>query len=476
MLFKIVKYKFLSVIRSKEFYIYIIGIPLVFMIIYGAMSSYAYSSVEPMKIGFINNDTPLSYSIGNSTYNAYFGNDFYTYMSALTYENSSVKIFDIVNISSKEQAEKMAVRLEIAGAVYIPENFSESLLNFSKAMTYNILMSMLGAKANEAYEKGDYDLGSRYSQAMGNLSSFANVSYRLRICFIGDPTSSNAMTSYEYLWKAMINFAYQQVDSFLKEYSNYLSDTYNITINLNSTNLSTDVSNIFSIDFEVIGGRAGAVKETFIQMYFSVLVPGQLVQSIILGSITVVILVGYDIEHKILTRLKLTRVTAPEYISGTLVAWSFIALFQSGILLAIAFALGYVRVIGTIAHIVIAVIALAMAGILTAAISLIIVSFVSEKVATHLVMIIFVPLSLFIAGYFPIPNPTICSFMGTTITVLDLLPWRAAVIALRKSLMLPNIYSAAEATPEVLMLVLWTILYSAISFVAFSKARLKRRE
>ncbi|MHA1470426.1 MAG: hypothetical protein ACTSSP_07680, partial [Candidatus Asgardarchaeia archaeon] len=71
MLFKIVKYKFLSVIRSKEFYIYIIGIPLVFMIIYGAMSSYAYSSVEPMKIGFINNDTPLSYSIGNSTYNAY---------------------------------------------------------------------------------------------------------------------------------------------------------------------------------------------------------------------------------------------------------------------------------------------------------------------------------------------------------------------------------------------------------------------
>ncbi|MHA1471291.1 MAG: hypothetical protein ACTSSP_12140 [Candidatus Asgardarchaeia archaeon] len=42
--------------------------------------------------------------------------------------------------------------------------------------------------------------------------------------------------------------------------------------------------------------------------------------------------------------------------------------------------------------------------------------------------------------------------------------------------MLRNIYSAAEATPEVLMLVLWTILYSAISFVAFSKARLKRRE
>ncbi|MGQ4834275.1 MAG: hypothetical protein ACP6IS_10330 [Candidatus Asgardarchaeia archaeon] len=180
-------------------------------------------------------------------------------------------------------------------------------------MTYNILMSTLGVKANEAYDKDDYDLGSRYSQAMKNLSSLANVSYKLKIRFIGDPTSSNVMASYEYLWKVMINFAYQHVDLFLKEYSNYLSDTYKITIDLNSTNLSTDVSSMFSIDFEVIGGKARSVKETFIQMYFSVLVFEQLVQSFMLGSITIIILVGYDTANKIFTRLKRREVINISY-------------------------------------------------------------------------------------------------------------------------------------------------------------------
>ncbi|MGQ4915325.1 MAG: ABC transporter permease [Candidatus Asgardarchaeia archaeon] len=476
LLFKIIKYKFLLAVRGKEFYIYIIGIPLIFMIIYGAMASSAYSSIEPIKIGFINNDVPLSYSLGNDTFNVHFGDDFYKYIKNVTYENSTVKMFEIINVSSREDAEKMAARLEIAGAIYIPENFSESLLNFSKAMTYHILMSMLAAKANEAYGEGNYDLGTRYSQAMDDISSLANVSYRLRVHFIGDPTSSDAMTSYEYLWKSLVNFAYMQVDLILNEYANYLSDTYNITINLNSTEFSTDVASTFSVEFDVIGGKAGTAKETFMQLYFSVLVPGQLTQSIMFGSTVAIYMIGHDIERNLLARLKLTKLRSSEYIGGILIAWGFTALFQSGILLAVAFAFGYLRTIGTAAHIAVAVIALALGGVITAAFSMIIVSFVSERVSAPLVMVALIPVSMFIAGYFPVPNPTIGEFMGETITALDLLPWRAVIIAVRKSLMLPNVYSVAELVPDVIILILWTTLYSVISFVTFSEARLKKRE
>ncbi len=195
-----------------------------------------------------------------------------------------------------------------------------------------------------------------------------------------------------------------------------------------------------------------------------------------IGAIAVVTLVGYDIDHKILTRLRLTRLSSPEYIGGILITWSFVALFQSGILIAIAYALGFLRVIGTALHISLAVIALAIAGILTAAIGLIIISFTSERASMHIIMIFLIPLSLFVAGYFPVPNPVVLSVGGYTLTLLDLLPWRAAVVAVKKSLMLPNIYSPAEVIPDIIVLIAWTLLYSVISFIAFSSSRLKSRK
>ena len=90
--------KIKTAIRTKELYIYIIGMPLIFMIIYGSFASVAFSEVKPIKIGFLNEDLGVSYTLGDENFNVSFGNDFYRYIKSLTYEDTDVNVFNILNI------------------------------------------------------------------------------------------------------------------------------------------------------------------------------------------------------------------------------------------------------------------------------------------------------------------------------------------------------------------------------------------
>lgn len=469
----IIIHKFKSVTRTKELYTYIIGFPLVFMIIYGSFTGFAYSKVEPIKIGFLNNDVPVKYTIGEKTYQTNFGEKFYNYLSDLKYEGTNTSVFNIVNISSREEAEQKTGKLEVAAVVEAPSNFSKNVINALKSITYLTLVGVISNEANNAYELGNYELASRYWAALTELSSFSNLTYKIKITIISDPTYSKATQTYELAWKYLINFVFREANEFTTYYANYLSQKYNITIDINSESFSSAMEQTFQVEFERIGGKGG-LKESFTKMYFAVLVPGQIVQSIMLAAVSVLYMLYGELTSGLIERIKLTKVSSTEYISGIVLSWGIIALFQAIIMLAAAIILGYIKVVGSVLDYLLSVTILVMAGILTASFSIIIASLTKKEIANHIVLMVLITVSLMIAGYFPIQNPVLGNLFGREFTVMDLIPWRSAITGLRKSLMLADIYSPIDVLPDLLLLTIWTAIYTAISFIVFSAKILRK--
>ncbi len=468
----IVKSKIKIALRTKELYIYVLGFPLIFMIIYGSMAPMYYSTISTMHIGFISRDLGVSYSIGNNTISSNYSALFYEYLDSLYYESQSVKVFSIENISSLSEAEKKAARLDVTGVIYLPDNFSQMIYNASASLTYSIVTPIISQEINNAYSRGDIELANRYLRAMQDLSNLANTTFSISLIIIGDPTYSKAMELYEAVWKYISSFVFQESKKFTDRYINYLEDEYNIAIELNTTSINIEMDKAFNVQFRRIGG--GSAKETFLQMYYSLLVPGQIIQSVMIASVSAIYMVAYEIDRKILQRLKLTKVTSIEYIGGTLIAWGIISMMLGVLLLAIAIALGYVKIAWSLIDMGLSLLILILAGVITAAYSLIFLSFTNEKIAANFSLISLLTLSLFIAGYFPIPNPVIGFLLGRELTLFDLVPWRTAITCLRKSLILVDIYNPLDILPDLALLAFWTILYSGIAFITFDKFRLKR--
>ena len=462
------------IVRSKELYIYIIGFPLIFLLIYGGLAGVYYPETSPISIGYLSMDHGAVVSIGNNTYSTNYSESFYSYLRELTYENTSIKVFNIANISDTEKAEKLVSRLQISAVIVIPEDFSESLKIFSESFTKNTLLPILVREANEAFEEGNYDLGSRYLAALDELNNLPNTTKTIAVRIIGDPTNAQSMRVYELTWRYLVEFAFTESSRFLERYTNYLSEKYNITIELNSENITTSAT-VFSVGFQRIGSEGG-LKESFFRAYYSVLIPGQIIQTIMMATISAMEVIHSERDRGLLDRIRLTRLSPYEYILSILAVWGIIAIFQAAILLGISLALGFVKVVGTLAHYLVSLVIIVLSGIITAEIGLLLASLIRRKEVTGFVLALIITLSLFIAGYFPIRNPVLGNFMGYQFTLLDLVPWRCAVMGLRKVLMLPNIFGPLDAIPELVLLIIWALIYGIVSSITFSTKLLRKLE
>lgn len=473
-IFDIVKSRIKIALRQRELYLYVVGFPLIFLIIYGSMAPFYYPTISTMHIGFTSDDLGVSYKLGDSVLFDNYSELLYEYLDSLYYESQSVKVFSIENISSISEAERKVARLSVVGVVYIPQNFSEIIYNASTLLTYTTIAPILIKEINNAYITGDIELAERYISALREVSEFSNNTFSINVIIIGDPTYSKAMELYEAMWKHITNFVFRETNKFTHKYVNYLERRYNITIKINEASISIDMNKTFNVQFRRVGQRS--VKETFLQMYYSSLIPGQIIQSIMIASVSAIFMVGYEINNKIIDRLKLTKITSIEYIGGTLIVWGIMSLVLSSILLATSIAFGYIKVAWSLLDITLSLIILILAGIITAAYSLIFISFTDEKVAGNFSLITLLTLSLFIAGYFPAPNPVIAYFLGREITFFDFVPWRTAITGLRKTLILTNIYEPQDVLPDLALLILWTVIYSMLAFIIFNKLRLKKKE
>lgn len=472
-LLEIMKYKMKSAIRTRELYIYIIGFPMIFLIIYGSLAATTYAAPNTIQIGVLNLDQGTSINIGDKQFYINYGEEFQKYLDELKYEGTDIKIFEIRNVTSREEGEKLVSKLEIATVIYIDEEFSNMINNYSKSITYLTLTGVISSKMEEAYKNGNTTLGDLYLAALSEVQSLGNYTANISLDLMGDPTYSDSSTAYELMWKYFIAFIFETAEKYTKNYTEYLEVKYRINLIETFGNRSSDFSSSIRVNFVRIGG--GSAKETFAKMYYSILVPGQIIQSIMVAAVAAIYMIGYELERGIIHRVKLTKISSSGYIGGTLLSWGGVALFQSLIFILAALALGYIEVGGNPINYILAIIILTMAGILTAAFSIIIVSFVSEKIAAPIAMITLITVSLYIAGYFPITNPVIGDFMGRKFTQLDLIPWRAGITGLRKALMLSKTINPVDVLPDLTLLAIWTTLYTVIAFTVFEKMKMRKR-
>ena len=469
-----IKYSFKIGIRSKELYVYIIGFPLIFLLIYGSLAGSAYTTTQTTDIGFINLDNGASIDLGSLNYSFTAGNDFYKYLDSLRFESTGTKMYNIENLTSIDEAKRKVSNLELAVAIIIPENFTWNLLNFSKTITFTSLIAAVNKGVNEAYREGNTTLANIYMDILNEISEFSNSTFELKVVIYGDPTYSKAMNTYEAMWGHLVSYASQFVNRFMGIYLSYIQEKYNVKLEIRNNTIG-DFSKTFNVDFEVIG-ETGQVKKSFLERYYSVLVPGQIIQSIMLSAVSAIYITGNEMEKGILNRLKLTKIKSSEYIGSTIVSWGLIALFQSTIMLGISLIMGYIKPGGNPINYVIAVSVLAMSGMLSASVSLIVISFVEPKIAGTISLIVLLVSSLYIAGYFPVPNSTIGHFLGRPFTALDIFPWRASITALRKSLMLSNQIEPLDVLPDLALLTIWLTVYTASSFYVFEKTRMRKSD
>ena len=472
---EITKYKVKIAIRTKELYLYVIGFPLIFLLIYGGMASAAYANPSTIDIGILNVDSGVLIDFDGNVQNVTYGALFQSYLENLHYENTNIKIFKVHSLSDKTEGEKLISRLDIAAMLILDNLFSQRIQNFSKFMAYQTLVGIISSKMQEAYSSGNISLGNAYHNALNEVLPFANASANISLEFIGDPSYSKSMSSYEMIWKYFIRFVFASAENFTKEFTKHLESKYNITILSNNETRQGDYSSTINVRFERVGVKGGT-KESFMQMYYSVLIPGQIMQSIMIAAIAAISMIGVELEKGLIQRIKLTKVSSAEYIGGNLATWGLVALFQSALLIAISTGLGYIKYGGNPLNYVISIAILCMAGIVTAAISIIVVSFVSARSASPIALILLITLSLFIAGYFPVPNPKLGEFMGRSFTLLDFVPWRAGITGLKKALVLSYMTEPMDVLPDFTLMAIWTVLYSVIAFATFEKFRLRKRE
>ena len=467
-------YRFKMAARSKELYIYIIGFPLIFMLIYGSFAYAAYSTAEPIDLGYLNFDKGGYLVIGDENYTLYAGIQFKNYLSSLKYNSTKKPMYNLVEYSDIDNLKRDLLSLKVDVAIIIPENFTLNVLEFSKSIAYSQIMYMLTRGLEEAEREGNTTLINNYIAAIREMNSFKPNKFKLQLTVLGDPTYSKATNFYEHVWHHITAYTSHLISTLLVKIVNYLNNRFDLDLNVGQVENPEILSSI-NVNFSAIGAP-GVAKKSFAKLYYAVLVPGQIMQTIILGAVSAIYLIGYDIERGLLDRLRLTKLRSWEYIGSVLLSWGIVALFQSAIMVAAATALGYIEFGGNPYNYLIALLILIIAGILSASISLILVSLAKPNVAGTLSLITLLVISLFIAGYFPIPNPSIGSFMGRELTLLDLFPWRAGITGLKKSLMLAKQTQPADTIPDVILLTIWTITYSTIATIIFNKTRLKGRQ
>ncbi|MBL6983241.1 MAG: ABC transporter permease [Anaerolineales bacterium] len=210
-----------------------------------------------------------------------------------------------------------------------------------------------------------------------------------------------------------------------------------------------------------LGGSAARTE-------FEIYIPGLFVFAVILIMFQAAMMVARDIESGTLQRLKITRLTAFEYLSGTTTWLVLIAVVTILVTFATAAAFGF-RSQGAlwIAILVGIITSLSIIGV-----GMIVASF--SKTVSQAFVIANFPFGFFMflsGAAFPVPMGTLFTIAGRDISIVDILPPTHAVAALNKVFTLG--VGLDGVIYELCALSLLSVIYFAIGVWLFRRMHLK---
>ncbi|MGD8813563.1 MAG: ABC transporter permease [Anaerolineales bacterium] len=201
---------------------------------------------------------------------------------------------------------------------------------------------------------------------------------------------------------------------------------------------------------------------------FEIYVPGLIIFAVVMLIFQASMTIAHEIESGTLRRLKISRMTALDYLGGTTLALLTIAVIQVLLTFYTAEALNF-RSQGAL-WLAILIGALAALSIIGAGM---IVACLSKSVSQAFIIANF-PMAFFMffsGAIYPVHNPSLFTIGGRTFGIFDTIPATHAVVAMNKVFTLGA--GLGEIVYELCMLLLLSLLYFAAGICLFKRTQLK---
>jgi len=225
-------------------------------------------------------------------------------------------------------------------------------------------------------------------------------------------------------------------------------------------NSAAHIPEIISVK-EIAVGSSGSVDD------FDLIVPGILIISIIMLMFTASIAFVTEVENKTIIRLKLSNMTSFQFLAGVSIIQLGIGVISLLLTMLVAISLGFEYAASLFTIVLIAL----LTSLSIIAFSLIIAAF--TKTANEVLVVGNFPLFLFMffsGAAFPLEGKTLFLIADYPISIQGLMSPTHALSALNK-LLIMNM-KTADVIPEILALVLLTVVYFTVGLYFFQKRHL----
>ena len=407
---------FKELIRDRRGLFMILLFQMFFMIIFGIVYGNMGQTNETYNLAVVNLDEGAKMPLTNEEVN--FGDNLTEIFGDSEYEDSDVKLFNVIN-TSESSANKLIQLKEADAMIVIPQNFSQTIVDEME--------------------------NSITAQTTGKTSS--NNNDTLKLIISGDSSS--------------MGFGVSQV-ALIKIVGEY-QDNLVANIQSQTTGSPAEPLKLFEGDVESVSGT-----ESFSQ--FDFLAPGMMLFAILLLATTVAASLTREVEKGTLARLRISKMRSFDMLFGALIPWSIVAAIQVLILLTVALIMGF-NWQGGLNSIVLAMFIGVIGGIGSIALGMIIASFAkNDTQAFNLGIMVVVPTSFVVGAFFQLPQVVLGEIMGRSFQIYDVLPWTHILNALKSVLIYGNGLSAITYD------LAWSAVLTAIIFIIgmglFSRLRL----
>jgi len=355
-----------------------------------------------------------------------------------------VAIYYLINEASKPQYDLLILNQD-SGTTYVSQSINHgdfliAAVKYVVSDTFDIPLKIrTAADRSEAMNKlknrkadALVVIPEDFSERIQNLSDSRNKK-SIQIEFIGDLTNVNYMISAVWANEIVTEYVFEATQKVRP-------------IKVTETSL----------------GISGKIDE------FDLYVPGLLILSVIMLMFSASIAIVTEIENKTMIRLKLSKITAFEFLSGVSFVQVLIGVISVVLTLVVAVWLGFnfTGSLGIAAFIVI------LTCISIIAFSLILAAF--TKSANEILIVGNFPLLLFMfftGAAFPIEGKALFSIAGYPISFQGLMSPTHAISALKKVLIMDM--GMKDVLPEIIVLAILTIIYFWIGVWIFQRRHMR---